>query len=184
MADGVAAVTIRAVAAASGMSNGAIYHSFGSRAELVARMWIRAARRFLDVQRELVDTAPGAGPDAAIAAVVGAAEAPAVFAERHPASARLLTVLRHDQLLATELPDAVADEVRAQQRALIALLRTLSERLWGRRDARAVDVVTACVVDLPTALLLTRDRVTDPDTRIRLRAAVRAAVTATTPPHP
>ncbi|MEU6559929.1 helix-turn-helix domain-containing protein [Nocardia nova] len=180
--DGTAAVTIRAVATASGMSNGAIYHSFGSRAELVARMWIRAAERFLAVQRELVDAAPGVGTEAAVSAVVAAAEAPAVFAERHPDSARLVTLLRHDELLATGLPDPVAERVRAQHRALIALLCGLAERLWGRHDAHAVDIVTACVVDLPTALLLRRDRVTDPDILIRLRAAVRAAVTAAPPP--
>ncbi len=184
MAAGVPAVTIRAVAAASGMSNGAIYHSFGSRAELVARMWIRAARRFLDVQNELVDAALADGPggDAAVQAVVRAAEAPAEFAERYPASSRLVSVLRHDEVLGAELPESVAAEVRAQHRGLVAVMRRLSAHLWHREDRRAVEVVTACIVDLPTALLLSRDRLADPDTRMRLRAAVRAAVTAGPPP--
>jgi len=184
VAAGVPAVTIRAVAAASGMSNGAIYHSFGSRAELVARMWIRAARRFLDVQNELVDAAlaDGSGSDAAVQAVVRAAEAPAEFAERYPASSRLVSVLRHDEVLAAELPESVAAEVRAQHRGLVAVMRRLSAHLWQREDRRAVEVITACIVDLPTALLLSRDRLADPDTRMRLRAAVRAAVTAGPPP--
>jgi AcrR family transcriptional regulator len=181
VAAGVPAVTIRAVAAASGMSNGAIYHSFGSRAELVARMWIRAARRFLDVQNELVDAAlaDGSGNDAA----VRAAEAPAEFAERYPASSRLVSMLRHDEVLAAELPDSVAAEVRAQHRGLVAVMRRLSAHLWHREDRRAVEVITACIVDLPTALLLSRDRLADPDMRMRLRAAVRAAVTAGPPPQ-
>nr|WP_307695101.1 TetR family transcriptional regulator [Nocardia beijingensis] len=40
---GPAAVTTHAVAAATGVSNGAIYHTFGSRAELLGRTWLRAA---------------------------------------------------------------------------------------------------------------------------------------------
>ncbi|PPJ20296.1 TetR family transcriptional regulator [Nocardia nova] len=184
VAAGVPAVTIRAVAAASGMSNGAIYHSFGSRAELVARMWIRAARRFLDVQNELVDEAlaDGSGSEAAVQAVVRAAEAPAEFAARYPASSRLVTMLRHDEVLAAELPESVAAEVRAQHGGLVAVMRRLSAHLWQREDRRAVEVITACIVDLPTALLLSRDRLADPDTRMRLRAAVRAAVSAGPPP--
>ncbi|EUA19297.1 bacterial regulatory s, tetR family protein [Mycobacterium xenopi 3993] len=74
-------MTIRAVAAAAAVSNGALYHTFGSRAELLARTWLRAARRFLATQRALVD-----GSLAPRDAVVAAAEAPAVFAQRYPRS--------------------------------------------------------------------------------------------------
>ena len=44
---GVTAVTIRGVSERAGISNGAIYHAFGSRGGLVGRAWVRAARRFL-----------------------------------------------------------------------------------------------------------------------------------------
>ena len=44
VAAGPSGVTTRAVATAAGVSNGAIYHSFSSRGDLVAQTWLRAAR--------------------------------------------------------------------------------------------------------------------------------------------
>lgn len=184
---GPGAITVRAVAAATGTSNGALYHTFGSRSGLLGRAWLRAAERFLAVQTELVDASEkdsGAeDPDGAIAAVVAAAEAPSVFAERYPGSSRLLLTLSRDRLLGEDLPAELAADVAAADRALVALLVRLARRLWGRRDRRAVDVLTLCVVDLPTAILLDRDRLADPDARTRLRAAVRAVLAEGPPPR-
>jgi hypothetical protein len=45
-----------------------------------------------------------------------------------------------------------------------------------------VDVVTTCIVDLPTAILLRRNRINDPAARERLRAAVRAVLAVGAPP--
>src|ERR1700737_1755135 len=39
VASGPAAVTIRAISAAIGVSNGALYHTFGSRSGLMGRAW-------------------------------------------------------------------------------------------------------------------------------------------------
>src|ERR1700756_3643534 len=85
---GSAAVTIRAISAAIGVSNGAIYHTFGSRAGLAGRAWLRAGHRFLGTQSELIDSALCAPDGGGVAAVVAAADAPAVFAEEHPHSSR------------------------------------------------------------------------------------------------
>ncbi len=57
VASGPAAVTIRAISAAVGVSNGAFYHTFESRSGLMGRAWLRAGRRFLAVQNDLVDKA-------------------------------------------------------------------------------------------------------------------------------
>ncbi|MEU2032902.1 TetR/AcrR family transcriptional regulator [Nocardia amamiensis] len=177
---GPAAVTTRAVAAATGMSNGAIYHTFGSRAELLGRTWLRAARRFLDLQTALVDTALGSSDG--VEAVVAAAGAPAVFAERHPDSSRLLLAVRREELLG-ELPEAVAAELAATDRMLVELMIRLSQHLWQRGDRRAVDVITLCLVDLPTAVLLRRrERLADPRAREYLRSAVRAVLAVGPPP--
>jgi AcrR family transcriptional regulator len=177
---GPAAVTTRAVAAATGISNGAIYHTFGSRAELLARTWLRAARRFLDLQTALVTVALDRHDDD-IEAVVAAAEAPAVFAERHPDSSRLLLAVRREELLG-EVPDSVAADLAATDAVLVELLVRLSRRLWQRGDRYAVDVMTLCLVDLPTAVLLRRDRLTDPHAREYLRSAVRAVLAVGPPP--
>ncbi|MFE3187859.1 TetR family transcriptional regulator [Nocardia sp. NPDC059240] len=171
VASGPAAVTIRAVATATGVSNGALYHSFGSRAELVGRTWIRAAHRFLALQAELVEAA-GDG----IEAVIAAAEAPAAFAAVYPASTQLFFRVRRDELLGHDLPEAVRAELAATQKTLVALMKTLARRLWDRGDAAAVDTLTLCLVDLPTAILLDRDRLTNPIARHQLRAAVRAVL--------
>ncbi|MGW5219123.1 TetR family transcriptional regulator [Nocardia sp. NPDC004085] len=177
---GPAAVTTRAVAAATGVSNGAIYHTFGSRAELLGRTWLRAARRFLDLQTALVETALDGR--SAVEAVVAAAEAPAIFAERHPDSSRLLLAVRREELLG-EMPEALAAELAATDAVLVELLVRLSRQLWQRGDRHAVDVMTLCLVDLPTAVLLRRDRLADPRARDYLRSAVRAVLAVGPPPR-
>ncbi|WP_113702203.1 helix-turn-helix domain-containing protein, partial [Nonomuraea lactucae] len=73
---GLEPFTVRGLAAASGVSNGAIYHAFGSLPVLLGRMWLRAAGDFLDLQEELARAVRGSGPEAAVAAVVAAASAP------------------------------------------------------------------------------------------------------------
>lgn len=192
MADsGPASLTSRALATAAGVPNGTIYHAFGSRAELLARVWLRAAQRFLCLQDERVDAAL-AGQDepdlsAAVAAVVAAATTPLAFAERHPHAARLLFAQRRDHLLTPELPAALADELAGTDKHLVSLLIRLAYAVWRRRDAVAVEAVTACVVDLPTGLL--RRQVAgpgplDPQTHERLQAAVQAVLTLPLPPAP
>lgn len=168
---GPAAVTIRAVAAATGVSNGALYHTFGSRAELLGRTWIRAADRFLEMQAELVATAGDP-----TAAVIAAGESSVEFAARHPRSTRLFFTVRRDDLLGGDLPDGLRADLAAPQRALVELMKSLARRLWDRADARAVDTLTVCLVDLPTAILLERNRLADPVARQQLRAAIRAVL--------
>lgn len=165
------AVTVRAVAARAGLSNGALYHSFRSRGELLGRAWLRAGTRFLDVQQELVDAAvPG------VEAVVAAAAAPAVFAERHRGSARLVLTVRRDEILAPGLPEDLVRELSGLDRLLVQLMIRLAEAVWGRTDGAAVDTITTCIVDLPTAILLDRERLANPTAREHLRAAVRAVL--------
>ncbi|BDT87184.1 TetR/AcrR family transcriptional regulator [Nocardia cyriacigeorgica] len=177
---GPAAVTIRAVAAATGVSNGAIYHSFGSRAQLLARAWLRAAHRFLEMQNAQVDAVlpatPQPGSPACVDAVVAAAATPALFAREHPDSSALLLTISRDQLLGDDLPEALADELAGTDRALVGLMIRLAQAMWERRDARAVAVITTCLVDLPTAILLRRNQIDSPHAQHQLRAAVRAVL--------
>ncbi|MCV7317503.1 TetR/AcrR family transcriptional regulator [Mycolicibacillus parakoreensis] len=175
---GTAAVTIRALARASGVSNGAIYHAFGSRAAILGHAWLRAAHRFLDIQRSQITAAADADP---VESVVVAAEAAAVLAERHPGSAAVLLALDRPDLVAAGVPAALVGELTAVQDRLVEVLADLADRMWRRRDGAAVAVITTCVVDLPTAILLTRGRLTHVAARQQLRAAVRA-VAAVGPP--
>ena len=183
VASGPAAVTIRAISAASGVSNGALYHTFGSRVGLLGRAWLRAGHRFLEAQTALVDRAlSGAGPRAGVEAVVAAADAPAAFAEQHPDSALLLLTVRRDELLEAELPDEIARELRGLEARLVGLMIRLAASMWDRKDAGAVDTITMCIVDLPTAILLRRDRLHSATARGSLRAAVKAVLGVGPPP--
>jgi AcrR family transcriptional regulator len=168
---GPAAVTIRAISAAVGVSNGALYHTFGSRMGLLARAWLRAGHRFLAAQTALVDRAP-----AGVEAVLAAADAPAVFAERYPDSTLLLLTLRREELLLPGLPDGIATELRDLEASLVGLMIRLAAGVWDRTDAGAVDTITTCIVDLPTAILLRRYRLGSNTAREQLRAAVRAVL--------
>lgn len=178
---GPSAVTIRAVSTATGVSNGALYHSFSSRANLLGRTWCRAAQRFLAVQTELVDAAL---QDSGVEAVVAAAEAPAEFAARFPDSSQLLFTVRKTDLLGNELPVETVDELASLDERLTDLMIRLAQHLWDRRDGRAVDLIAMCIVDLPTGVLLDRDRLRSPIAREHLRAAVRAVLEVGPSPRP
>jgi len=179
VASGPAGVTIRGISAAVGVSNGALYHSFGSRSGLVAHAWLRAGRRFLSVQSELVDDALAETP---VAAVVAAADAPVAFAEQHPESSKLLWAVSRDELLDSDLPGEIATELSDLDRSLVGLMVRLATNLWDRKDALAVDAITTCIVDLPTAIVLNRGRLGSPTARAQLHAAVRAVLDIGPPP--
>src|ERR1700722_437599 len=168
VAGGVKAVTIRAVSDRAGISNGAIYHAFGSRAGLVGRAWVRAARRFLALQQRAVDA-----EDQPVRAVVAAADAPAVFSKRYPSSARLLLGTPREELIG-EAPAEVQAELRALDTDLRALLIRLSMAMWDRKAAASVALIEDCVVGLPTGLMLRRPMPPTDDARRRLTAAVQA----------
>lgn len=168
---GPAAVTIRAIGEATGASNGAVYHGFGSRAGLVGAAWLRANRRFLAVQGALVDAVSDP-----LEAVVAAADAPVAFAERHPDACKLLFAIQRDELSDDDLSPELAERLRGADAELVGLLIRLADALWERRDAAAVDTITTCVVDLPTAIVLSRNRLGSATARAQLHAAVRAVL--------
>lgn len=175
--EGVAAVTIRALSQATGVSNGALYHAFGSRTELLGQTWLRAAEKFLAMQRNAVHSAASSGVDAPTEALVAAAVCPADFLERNPSSARFLLTVTRDELLGTgEIADDLAARLRALDEELTALFIELSARLWGRTDRSAVALVRLCLVELPTALIVA-NRDPDAAARARLARAVRAVIT-------
>lgn len=183
---GPAAVTVRALSEATSVSNGAIYHAFDSRAGLMGQVWLRAAQRFSELQRDAVDLAlaTGPAPQNVIEAVVAAADAPAEYMIRYPVSGRfLLAVRRADVLASGRIPDEPAARLRALDDALTILFVRLSRGVWNRGDREAVAVIRDCVVELPTALLLRGSREPTPAVRERLAAAVRA-VLSLTPPEP
>lgn len=185
---GPAAVTIRAISAATGVSNGAVYHGFGSRGALLARAWLRAGRRFLEAQASLIDQALSSSgrqttTEATVDAVVAAADTPVVFAARYPNSSALLWKVRREELLGGELPDEIATELRDLDVLLVDVMIRLSLSMWDRKDADAVDTIAMCIVDLPAGIVLKRDRLGGKTARQQLHAAVKAVLDIGPPPR-
>lgn len=176
---GIAGVTVRALITESGASNGAVYHAFGSRDGLLARVWTREAEKFLAFQRKQVERAlQDSDP---VSALVAAALSPASYAVEDEDGARLLLTTNADKLMTPELDaNGHTDLLRLQQQ-LGELLTELATVLWERRDRAAVTTVRYCVVNLPGSLLLKSRDVSDPVAQHALEQAVRGIASAPPP---
>jgi hypothetical protein len=133
------------------------------------------------VQREAVDAELEA-VDGAVRAVIAAADAPAVFSQQYPRSARLVLGTSREQLIGST-PPAVQTELQQLDVELVDLFIRLSIAMWDRKDAAAVAVIEDCVVGLPSGLLLRRTLPPRGDARRRLTAAVDAILTVGPPPR-
>lgn len=168
---GVGGLTMRELSARSGVGNGAIYHAFGSRDNVLAAVWAREAGHFLRFQRDLVEASLGA--ESPQDAVIAAALSIATYAETHEEASRLL--------LSVEATDLMRRDLGAEQRAEVDRLRgvlgdlvvELAGRLWQRTDRDAVLLVKLCLVDLPAKLLLSTPQPANPLSQHALTEAVR-----------
>lgn len=169
-----AGLTLRALAAAAGASNGTIYHAFNSKDELLARLWLRSWLRLANLMSESLEAAEArpTGRDA----VVSVALAPVEFVRRFPESARLFFAQRRDQLFSGDVPIDVEGDLLEAQKRFIDLMITLAKGVWQRGDRIAVEAISVCVVDLPSGILrrrLLEGRGADDATSARIEAAVR-----------
>src|SRR5215216_3074707 len=141
--EGPRAVSVAAIAGASGAPAGTLYHRFGSRDGILRAALLRALEGF---QARWLEAARDPDP---VEAGVAMATSVLAFARARPDDARLLLTLRPQDLL-DAAPDA---DFRALQRAmnapLEADLRRVARALHGRADARALDAVLRATVDLP-----------------------------------
>ncbi|BDB43281.1 TetR family transcriptional regulator [Mycobacterium kiyosense] len=180
--DGIEAVTIRALTKVTGVSNGGIYRAFESRGGLLGRVWIRAERRFLDLLTSLVDEARDAPGSAPIDAVHAAAETSLLYPKMFPGSSACLMTVRRADVVSQPMPPAVAEQLRALDNELAAVMAKLAENLWGRSDVSAVDLIATCIIDLPKWIGLRGHQHGMPVVRNYLRAAVRSVLEVGPPP--
>jgi AcrR family transcriptional regulator len=174
---GSSKLTIRGLAKATGASSGTLYHAFGSRADLLGHMWLRAADRFLVKQEEALNDLLGEDGDfeKAAAATVAIASVPAAIQAESPFTATVLLRYRRDEILGQDISEQLRQELTHLDDRLLGVLRRLARGLWQREDRAAVETVAVCVVDLPTAILINRrERVIDP--LAALEAAVRGVL--------
>ena len=172
--EGAGAATVGAIASASGAPIGSIYHAFGSRDTLLARLWIRAVER--SQARFLAALEDGDDPrEGAVAAALSIYD----FARDEPGDARLLASLRREDLTQLPLPAAIAAELAELNRPIEDAMRLLARQLFGRAGKERVEQVALSVFDLPYGALrrhLVAGRRPPAAMRPHLARAVRAAL--------
>jgi AcrR family transcriptional regulator len=170
--DGPRAATVAAIAGASGAPTGSIYHQFGSRGELLARLWIRAVRRSQDRFVAAVRSAPDAHAGAVAAAL-------SIFddTDQHLADARLLVSLRRRDLLGSVTDPELHAELERLNVPVERVVRQLARDLAGSDTPAVVAQVALATVDLPLGAVR-RYIAEGSRPPAALRAPVRAAVEA------
>ena len=179
VAEGQAAVTIRALSTRSGVSNGAIYHHFSSRNHLLSAVWSREAAAFRAFQREQIESARNIGT--AQDAVVAAALTTGGYADVEGAAVRVLLASRPDSITADGVPDEVVKELRRHRASAANLIADLAEEVWGRSDETAVRLMRNCVVDIPARIFMSAGKPNDALARYAIEAAVRGVLAAGPP---
>jgi AcrR family transcriptional regulator len=172
--EGVGSATVAAIARESGAPIGSIYHAFGSRDKLLARLWIRAVgrsqERFLRALESENDPLDGA---------VAAALSIYDFARDESGDARLLVSLRREDLIQMPLPAELAKELAELNRPIEKAIGLLAGRLFGRPGRERVEQTALAVFDLPYGALrrhLVSGKRPPAGLRLPLARAVRAAL--------
>ena len=143
LGEGSRSATMEAIADASGAPTGSIYHRFGSRDELIARLWIRA------VYRSQASFVAALEQDDAREAALAAAMSIIDFCEEHPADAQLLVAFRREDLISAIPRGALADELETLNRPVERAIVQLARRLYGSGSRAALDRTLLVTFDLP-----------------------------------
>lgn len=175
LAEGSGSATIEAISKASGAPTGSIYHRFGSRDELITRLWIRAVHRSQASWLVALER-----PDPKEAAVA-AAMAFIHFCEQHPADARLLVSFRREDLIRITPKGALNDDLEALNRPIGRATVDLARRLYGRASRAAVERTLLAVLDIPYGAVR-RHLIQGAELPAGLRDHVALAVTAIVDP--
>ncbi|MGW6912927.1 TetR/AcrR family transcriptional regulator [Kitasatospora sp. NPDC054939] len=143
---GPAAVTMSAVARASGAPNGSVYHRFPHRAVLLAELWLRSVGRFQ--QAYLAELAAHREP---MAAARAGARHVVAWSRAHPEEAVLLLHGPH-AFGRADWPAEYAERADADNRRVFGAVAELGGRL-GAADPVGQERVALALVDLPLALV-------------------------------
>jgi AcrR family transcriptional regulator len=168
---GARAVTIDAIALASGAPKGSLYHRFASLNDLLAEMWIRAARRAqADFLRALEQSDPMAAALAAACSLHDSAAA-------HPGDARLLASMRREDLIEAPLSPRLTGELDELNRPLELAIGDLARRLFGSATRRNIEATLCAVSDIPIGVIR-RHLIAGSELPSGLRAQLEAATRA------
>jgi AcrR family transcriptional regulator len=169
---GARGATVEAVSREAGVPVGSIYHRFDSLAELLARTWLRAARR--SQERALAVPVSLERP---LESAVAVALAMYDHCLEQQADTLLLDALGRSELLAMEL-GALRGELEGVNERIEALMGELARTLYRRADRRTRDLVLLALVDMPHGFAHRQlvSGLRTPARRERLPAAVRAVL--------
>jgi AcrR family transcriptional regulator len=177
--DGPRALTLDAVTRATAAPVGSIYHRFRSVDELLARLWLRAARRSQDAGLEAAAALGDSAWDDPAEAAVTVALALYDFCVRERTDAILLASFRPADLLRLRLPAELATDLSTINEPLKPLIDRTARACFGRANARTRDLVHLVLADLPYGFArrhLEAGLTPPPSRRAALRLAVRAVL--------
>lgn len=140
---GSSKATVDAIAAATGAPTGTIYHRFGSRDGMIARLWMRAVHRSQAAFVAALEAEDAT--EAAVAAGLSIVD----FCEEHPADARLLVSFRREDLIRTAPDEALAAELEQLNRPVQLAVKDLTRRLYRSKSRAALSRTMMVVFDLP-----------------------------------
>jgi AcrR family transcriptional regulator len=169
LAEGAASATIEKIAQRSGAPVGSLYHRFGSREQLLARLWVRA------VKKSQAAILPATVHRDAREAVVLAALSVFDFVEQNRDDARLLLSFRREDLLRDARSPALIAELKALNQPVRTLVAKAAAKLFGKADRQAIEQVTLAAFDIPYGVVR-RHLLSDNDLPPTLRASIEAAV--------
>jgi AcrR family transcriptional regulator len=179
--NGPRALTIDAVTRATAAPVGSIYHRFRSVDELLARLWLRAARRSQDAGLE-ADAALGErARDDPVEAAVTVALALYDVCVRERTDAILLASFRPADVLRLRLPAELATELSTINEPIKPLIDRTARACFGRANARTRDLVHLVLADLPYGFArrhLEAGLTPPPSRRTTLGLAVRAVLSS------
>jgi len=177
--DGARALTIDAVTRATAAPVGSIYHRFRSVDELLARVWLRAARRSQDAGLKAAAALEERAWDDAVGAAVTVALALYDFCVRDRSDAILLASFRPADLLRLQLPAELATDLATINEPIKPLIDRTARACFGRANTRTRDLVHLVLADLPYGLArrhLEAGRTPPPSRRAALGRAARAVL--------
>jgi AcrR family transcriptional regulator len=144
LAHGSRGVTTAAVSERSGAPTGSLYHRFGSRAAMVAEMWVRTIREF---HEELFKASAAAEPGMDRAMAVAGAIVD--YSSRHPQDARLMLIASREELENdATIPEELSVSLATLNDPMNDLVRQLVRELYGRVSPTGVDRVTIGVIGI------------------------------------
>lgn len=144
-AEGPAAATMTAIGAALGAPNASLYHRFGSRDELLGRLWLRKAGFFQDNFASALSH-----PDPVEAGLRAALSLPDSV-RRDFEGARILLLHRREDFLGAGWPREMKDEALRLGLQVKRALDQASKRLFGGTQASARRKAAFAILDVPFA---------------------------------